>query len=409
MNKKDCIAMLLAGGEGRRLAPLTSNLAKPAVPFGGHYRIVDFPLSNCLNSGIDTVGVLTQYAAESLHEHIGDGTPWRTDSPSGEIVLLPSASNDEYRGTADAITKNIAFIDQQDPEHVLILSGDHIYHMDYAEMLADHKRSGADATLSVMEVPLSEAHRFGIVTTDSALRVTEFNEKPAKPMSSLASMGIYLFKWSYLRSYLLSDMHSETSGHDFGKDLLPLMLSDGSALKAYPFRGYWRDVGTVNSLWEAHMDLLGEDSEFRLNKSEWPMYTNRQASRPALFRRTLAPSPISSMVHEACVNEGSVKHSVLFRGVQIGKGSVIADSVIMPEAQIGRNVKIEYAIIGENAIVRDGAEIKGTPDDILIVGPHETVYAKPVVLSQTALSQPALSTQEAYEPAVLRRAGGLSS
>ncbi|GGO07128.1 glucose-1-phosphate adenylyltransferase [Saccharibacillus kuerlensis] len=404
MNKKDCIAMLLAGGEGRRLAPLTSTLAKPAVPFGGHYRIIDFPLSNCLNSGIDTVGVLTQYAAESLHEHIGEGTPWKNGSADREIVLLPPGERGEYRGTADAITKNIEFIDQHDPEHVLILSGDHIYHMDYAEMLEAHKRSGADATLSVMEVPLNEAHRFGIVTTDSNLRIVEFNEKPAKPMSSLASMGIYVFKWSYLRSYLLNDGDNDTSGHDFGKDLLPLMLNDGSQVNAYPFAGYWRDVGTANSLWEAHMDLLGEDKAFELNKSEWPMHTNRQASRPALFRRTLAPSPISSMVHETCVNEGTVKHSVLFRGVQIGKGSMIADSVIMPDAQIGRNVKIEYAIVGENAVIRDGAVIKGTPDDILIIGPHETVYAKPVINPQSVRS-----LQDTYETAAIRRAGGLTS
>lgn len=404
MNNKDCIAMLLAGGEGRRLAPLTSTLAKPAVPFGGHYRIVDFPLSNCFNSGIDTVGVLTQYAAESLHDHIGEGTPWKNDSQDGEIVLLPSGENGEYRGTADAIAKNIQFIDRHDPEHVLILSGDHIYHMDYAKMLDAHKRSNADATLSVMEVPLNEAHRFGIVTTDANLHIVDFNEKPAKPMSSLASMGIYVFKWSYLRSYLLNDMHSETSSHDFGKDLLPLMLGDGSQIDAYPFSGYWRDVGTVNSLWEAHMDLLGEDSEFRLDKSEWPMHTNRYVSRPALFRRTLSPSPIASMVHETCENEGSVKHSVLFRGVHIGKGSMIANSVIMPEAQIGRNVKIEYAIIGENAIIRDGAVIKGTPDEILSVGPNETVYAKPVVRSQ-----PVRVLQETYEPTALRRTGSMSS
>ncbi|NGZ74522.1 glucose-1-phosphate adenylyltransferase [Saccharibacillus alkalitolerans] len=404
MIKKDCIAMLLAGGEGRRLAPLTSTLAKPAVPFGGHYRIVDFPLSNCLNSGIDTVGVLTQYAAESLHDHIGEGAPWKNASADGDIVLLPPGEQGEYRGTADAITKNIEFIDQYDPENVLILSGDHIYHMDYADMLEAHNRSGANATLSVMEVPLNEAHRFGIVTTDANLRVVDFTEKPAKPMSSLASMGIYVFKWSYLRSYLLNDLDNEASGHDFGKDLLPLMLNDGSQLNAYPFAGYWRDVGTANSLWEAHMDLLGDNSEFQLNKSEWPMYTNRQVSRPSLFRRTLAPSPISSMVHETCTIEGTVKHSVLFRGVQVGKGSMIADSVIMPEAHIGRNVKIEYAIIGENAVIRDGAEIKGTPGEILIIGPSETVYAKPVIRSQSVRSM-----QEPFEPASMRRTGGLSS
>ncbi|CAM3969346.1 glucose-1-phosphate adenylyltransferase [Saccharibacillus endophyticus] len=404
MEKKDCIAMLLAGGEGRRLAPLTSTIAKPAVPFGGHYRIIDFPLSNCLNSGIDTVGVLTQYAAESLHEHIGEGTPWKINAQEGEIALLPPGEQGEYRGTADAITKNIEFIDKHDPEHVLILSGDHIYHMDYAEMVQSHKASGADATLSVMEVPLNEAHRFGIVTTDADLRIVDFTEKPAKPMSSLASMGIYVFKWSYLRAYLLEDADKAESGHDFGKDLLPLMLGDGSQLNAYPFAGYWRDVGTANSLWEAHMDLLGEESEFRLNKSEWPMHTNRQASRPALFRRTLALSPIDSMVHEACVNEGSVKHSVLFRDVNVGKGSTITDSVIMPGASIGRNAKIQYAIIGENAVIHDGAVISGSPNEILMIGPNETVYAKPFVRPQ-----PVHSLKESFEPVALRQAGGMSS
>ncbi|OWA37378.1 glucose-1-phosphate adenylyltransferase [Saccharibacillus sp. O16] len=401
---KDCLAMLLAGGEGRRLSPLTSTLAKPAVPFGGHYRIIDFPLSNCLNSGINTVGVLTQYAAESLHGHIGEGEPWMNLAEDSEITLLPPGKHGEYRGTADAITKNIEFIDRHDPEHVLILSGDHIYHMDYAKMLDAHKRAGADVTLSVMQVPLNEAHRFGIVTTDSNLRVVDFVEKPAKPMSSLASMGIYLFKWSYLREYLLNDLHNEASGHDFGKDLLPMMIRDGSQISAYPFAGYWRDVGTVKSLWEAHMDLLGDNSEFRLNKSEWPMYTNRPFSRPALFRRTLSASPIASMVHETCVNEGSVKHSVVFRGVQIGKGTSVTDSVIMPNAQIGRNVKIEYAIIGEDAVLRDGAIVKGTPDDIVVVGPGESVYAKPAIFAQSNLAH-----AESYESSPLQRAGGMTS
>lgn len=404
MEKKDCIAMLLAGGEGRRLAPLTSTIAKPAVPFGGHYRIIDFPLSNCLNSGIDTVGVLTQYAAESLHEHIGEGTPWKVDAQDGEIALLPPGEQGEYRGTADAITKNIEFIDNYDPEHVLILSGDHIYHMDYSKMLEAHKASGADATLSVMEVPLNEAHRFGIVTADADLRIVDFTEKPAQPMSSLASMGIYVFKWSYLKAYLLEDAMKTESNHDFGKDLLPLMLGDGSQLNAYPFAGYWRDVGTANSLWESHMDLLGDESEFRLNKSDWPMYTNRQASRPALFRRTLALSPIDSMVHEACVNEGSVKHSVLFRDVEVGKGSTIADSVIMPGAVIGRNAKIQYAIIGENAVIHDGAILSGSPNDILMIGPNETVYAKPAVRPQAVHA-----LKESFEPVPLRRTGSMTS
>ncbi|OWR32743.1 glucose-1-phosphate adenylyltransferase [Saccharibacillus sp. O23] len=404
MIMKDCLAMLLAGGEGRRLSPLTSTLAKPAVPFGGHYRIIDFPLSNCLNSGIHTVGVLTQYAAESLHGHIGEGSPWLNRSENGEIALLPPGEHGEYRGTADAITKNIEFIDRHAPEHVLILSGDHIYHMDYAKMLEAHKSAGADVTLSVMQVPLNEAHRFGIVTTDAALRVTDFVEKPAKPMSSLASMGIYLFKWSYLRRYLLNDLHNSASGHDFGKDLLPMMIRDGSQVSAYPFAGYWRDVGTVKSLWDAHMDLLGDESEFRLNKSEWPMYTNRQASRPALFRRGLSVSPIASMVHETCSNEGSVKHSVIFRGVQIGKGSSVTDSVIMPNAHIGRNAKIEYAIIGEDAVLKDGAVVKGTPDEIVVVGPQETVYAKPAIFAQ-----PAKARSDAYDSSALQRVGGMSS
>lgn len=272
MFNKECIAMLLAGGEGRRLAPLTSTIAKPAVPFGGHYRIIDFPLSNCVNSDIDTVGVLTQYEAESLHEHIGDGTPWGlTKTDDKGITLLPSynTGNAEYLGTADAIHKNIEYIDSQNPEHVLILSGDHIYYMNYREMLNHHKEKGAAATISVMEVPWDEAHRFGVMSADEDLRVTEFAEKPEKPESNLVSMGIYLFKWDYLRNYLLEDAQDAQSSHDFGKDIIPKMLADQESLYVYEFQGYWKDVGTVKSLWDSHMDLLHENCAIDLQRKDW--------------------------------------------------------------------------------------------------------------------------------------------
>ncbi|MEK3836161.1 glucose-1-phosphate adenylyltransferase [Paenibacillus sp. FSL R7-0128] len=407
MSKKECIAMLLAGGEGRRLAPLTSSMAKPAVPFGGQYRIIDFPLSNCVNSKIDTIGVLTQYEAESLHQHIGEGEPWGLHSRSDRGVrLLPSGieGRDSYTGTADAIYKNIEYIDSQNPEHVLILSGDHIYHMDYRKMLDYHIAKSAKATISVMEVPWDEASRFGVMNVDEDFKISEFAEKPKAPKSNLASMGIYLFEWAYLKAHLLRDAVNAESGHDFGKDVIPSMLDANDELFAYRFEGYWRDVGTVGSLWEAHMDLLQEDG-FQLDNSRWPMYSRAQRTKLAALRpRTQQATSADCLIHETCQLEGSPHRSVIFSGVEIGKQSRIKQSVVMPGARIGRGVLIEHAIIGEGAVIKDGAVIKGSADNIVVVGPHEIVAAKPLVRTQ-----PARLLQEVYEKAGRLRAEGMPS
>ncbi|MEK5143123.1 glucose-1-phosphate adenylyltransferase [Paenibacillus sp. FSL M7-0134] len=408
MFNKECIAMLLAGGEGRRLAPLTSTIAKPAVPFGGHYRIIDFPLSNCVNSDIDTVGVLTQYEAESLHEHIGDGTPWGlTKTDDQGITLLPSynTGNAEYLGTADAIHKNIEYIDSQNPEHVLILSGDHIYYMNYREMLNHHKEKGAAATISVMEVPWDEAHRFGVMSADKDLRVTEFAEKPEKPESNLASMGIYLFKWDYLRNYLLEDAQDAQSSHDFGKDIIPKMLADQESLYVYEFQGYWKDVGTVKSLWDSHMDLLQDDCAIDLQRKDWPMYTRERRTRLSAQKvPNRQPQPLGSLLHDSCQVEGRIERSVVFSGVEVGKGSAIKESIVMPDTRIGRNVHIEHAIIGEGAVIRDGAVIKGDPGEIMVIGPNETVFGKMAVRPQTTRM-----LKEAYERNTRLRAEGFTS
>ncbi|MHB0865156.1 glucose-1-phosphate adenylyltransferase [Paenibacillus sp. SEL3] len=408
MFNKECIAMLLAGGEGRRLAPLTSTIAKPAVPFGGHYRIIDFPLSNCVNSDIDTVGVLTQYEAESLHEHIGDGTPWGlTKTDDKGITLLPSynTGNAEYLGTADAIHKNIEYIDSQNPEHVLILSGDHIYYMNYREMLNHHKEKGAAATISVMEVPWDEAHRFGVMSADEDLRVIEFAEKPEKPESNLASMGIYLFKWDYLRNYLLEDAQDAQSSHDFGKDIIPKMLADQESLYVYEFQGYWKDVGTVKSLWDSHMDLLHENCAIDLQRKDWPMYTRERRTRLSAQKvPNRQTQPLGSLLHDSCQVEGRIERSVVFSGVEVGKGSAIKESIVMPDTRIGRNVHIEHAIIGEGAVIRDGAVIKGSPGEIMVIGPNEVVFGKMAVRPQTTRM-----LKEAYERNTRLRAEGFTS
>ncbi|GAB6930201.1 glucose-1-phosphate adenylyltransferase [Paenibacillus sp. JCM 10914] len=393
MKRKDCIAMLLAGGEGKRLAPLTSKLAKPAVPFGGRYRIIDFPLSNCVNSGIDTIGVLTQYEPESLHSHIGQGEPWGlTHTERDGIALLPSQliTEEGYLGTADAIYKNIQYIDQQNPEHILILSGDHIYQMDYREILDAHKKHGAPATISVMEVPWEEASRFGVMSVNERYEITEFAEKPAEPQSNLASMGIYLFRWDFLKQHLMEDAADPNSSHDFGKDVIPKMLSGQQSLLAFPFQGYWRDVGTVESLWEAHMDILNQ-TEFVLEREDWPMYT-----RPLMNK--LSPTLVRNMEHtdslidDQCSFEGKAKSSVIFCGAEIGKYSIVKDSVVMPNARIGKGTQIEHAIIGEGAIIRDGAVVKGSPGNVIVVGPYETILPKP-----TVRTQPTRLLQEVYE------------
>ncbi|CQR56203.1 glucose-1-phosphate adenylyltransferase [Paenibacillus riograndensis] len=407
MSKKECIAMLLAGGEGRRLAPLTSTMAKPAVPFGGQYRIIDFPLSNCVNSNIDTVGVLTQYEADSLHNHIGEGEPWGLHTQSNKgVKLLPSGveGRDSYTGTADAIYKNIEFIDSHHPEHVLILSADHIYHMNYRKMLDYHLSKNAKATISVMEVPWEEASRFGVMNVNDELKISEFAEKPKVPKSNLASMGIYLFEWKYLKEHLLQDAADSASSHDFGKDVIPKMLDGNEDLFAYRFNGYWRDVGTVGSLWEAHMDLLHEGNGFKLDNSRWPMYSRARRTKPVAHKPRIQLPSADSLVNDSCLLEGSLNRSVVFGGVEVGKLSLVKQSVIMPGVRIGRGVLIENAIIGEGAVIKDGAVIKGSPDNIVVVGPHEIVAAKPVIKTQ-----PSRLLQEVYEKTGRLRAEGLPS
>lgn len=407
MNKKDCIAMLLAGGEGRRLAPLTSSMAKPAVPFGGQYRIIDFPLSNCVNSNIDTVGVLTQYEADSLHNHIGEGEPWGLHSMKDKgVTLLPSGveGRDSYTGTADAIYKNIEYIDSMNPENVLILSGDHIYHMDYRKMLDYHVAKGAKATISVMEVSWDEASRFGVMNVNDDLKISEFAEKPKVPKSNLASMGIYLFEWAYLKEHLLRDAANTASSHDFGKDVIPTMLDSNDDLFAYRFKGYWRDVGTVDSLWEAHMDLLKKDNGWKLDNARWPMYSRARRTKLAVHKPRVQTPSTDSLVNEYCTQEGNLQHSVVFGGVEIGKMTLIKQSVIMPGVRIGRGVQIENAIIGEGAVIKDGAVIKGSAKNIVVIGPHETVAAKPIIRSQ-----PTRLLQEVYEKTGRLRAEVLHS
>lgn len=379
MNTNDCIAMLLAGGEGRRLAPLTTHLAKPAVPFGGRCRIIDYTISNCVNSGIATIGVLTQYKAESLHAHIGDGSAWRhtSDGQETDIALLPSArvGSEGYAGTADAICQNIDFIDAKAPEHVIVLSGDHIYHMDYRELLETHKSSGAAATIAVKRVPWKETSRFGIMNTDGKGRITSFVEKPAKAQSNLASMGIYMFRWADLRAILLEDCSDDRSSHDFGKDIIPRMLQAGERLEAYAFDGYWRDVGTVESLWEAHMDIL--DGTLDASCDAWPIATRER--KPG-FRSYVSPHAdiLTSYVHEGSSVEGDLERSVVFGNVAIGRGTEVREGIVMPGVRIGRQARITRAIIGEGAIIEDGAVI-GSPDgEIVVIAAGERVAGNPL-------------------------------
>ena len=374
MRKKEVVAMILAGGQGSRLGILTKNIAKPAVPFGGKYRIIDFPLSNCSNSGIYTVGVLTQYKPLDLNAHIGIGDPWDLDRRDGGVSILPpyqeEKGGDWYKGTANAIYQNIQFVDRYDPEYVLILSGDHIYKMDYYKMLDFHKENHADATIAVIDVPLEEASRFGIMNTRADNSIYEFEEKPKLPKSTNASMGIYIFNWSILKKYLREDEKDINSSNDFGKNIIPNMLRSGRKLMAYPFEGYWKDVGTIESLWEANMDLLKRDNDLNLYDSEWKIYSQNQV-RPAHYIGEEARI-INSLIVEGCIIHGKVENSVLSQGVYVGKNTVIRDSVIMPNVQIGDNVKIEKAIVGNNAIINHNCNI-GDLKKIEVVGAYEYV------------------------------------
>lgn len=357
--KKECIAMLLAGGQGSRLYVLTGDMAKPAVPFGGKFRIIDFPLSNCTNSGIDTVGVLTQYRPLELNSYIGNGQPWELDRMNGGVHILPPYQSNSgagwYKGTANAICQNIGFVDLYDPEYVAVLSGDHIYKMDYSRMLRRHKETGADCTISVMEVPWHEAGRFGIMNVDGEDVITEFEEKPKQPKSNKASMGIYIFNWQVLKEYLTKDSEDSGSSHDFGKNIIPSMINSGKRMFAWGFDGYWKDVGTISSLLEANMDLLGETPKFNLYDKEWRIYSKSTIMPPHYAGEDADIA--DSIVTEGCDVNGTVRHSVLYSGVTVEKGAVIEDSVVMPGAVIKCGATVKKAIIGEGAVIGEGAQL----------------------------------------------------
>jgi len=364
--KKECVAMLLAGGQGSRLGVLTKDLAKPAVPFGGKYRIIDFPLSNCVNSGIDTVGVLTQYQPLILNEYIGSGQPWDLDSMNGGVHVLPpyqkSKKADWYKGTANAIYQNIPFIERYNPEYVLILSGDHIYKMDYYKMLDYHKKKKADCTIAVLEVPMEEASRFGILNTHEDGTIYEFDEKPAVPKSNKASMGIYIFNWSKLKKYLEADEKNKESSNDFGGDVLPAMLAKDEKMVAYSFEGYWKDVGTIESLWEANMDILNPDIELDLSDPDWRIYARNPSFPPHYIG--VGAQVQNSLVGGGCCVDGLVDFSVLFAGVLIDEGAVVRDSIVMPGAHIKKGAVVQYTIVSEDAVIEENARVGERPEAV---------------------------------------------
>lgn len=360
--KKKIVAMLLAGGQGSRLGALTSLMAKPAVPFGGKFRIIDFPLSNCVNSDIDTVGVLTQYRPLALNAYLGTGQHWDLDRNDGGVFVLPPYMTEDtgrwYSGTANAIYQNRAFVDQYDPDYVLILSGDHIYKMDYTKMLKFHVAHNAAATIAVLHVPMEEAHRFGIMNTDENGTIVSFEEKPKVPKSNNASMGIYIFNWKLLREYMERDDADPKSENDFGKNIIPAMLNAGEKMVAYPFEGYWKDVGTIQSLWEANMDMLGEEPILDLNDPKWRIYTRNPVMPPHYVGKDAVV--YDSLITEGCVVRGTVRHSVLFSGARAAIGTVIEDSVIFPGVRIGANTTLKKVIIGENAVIGENVRL-GVP------------------------------------------------
>ncbi len=363
--KKECVAMLLAGGQGSRLYVLTTKVAKPAVPFGGKYRIIDFPLSNCVNSGIDTVGVLTQYEPHVLNAYIGSGQTWDLDRMRGGVYTLPpyqrGKGSEWYKGTANAIYQNIEFVDEYDPEYVLILSGDHIYKMNYNKMLKHHKQMGADATIAVMDVPLAEACRFGIMNCDEDGTVYEFEEKPKEPKSTLASMGIYIFSWKKLRKYLTEDEANENSSNDFGKDIIPAMLNAGEKMVSYRFDGYWKDVGTIESLWEANMDLLSPKSGLNLTDDSWKIYGRNNGAPPHFTSKQAKVT--HSLISEGCEIYGNVSESVLFSDVVIEKDATVEYSILMPGAVVKSGATVRYAIIAEDAQICSGASVGAPPSE----------------------------------------------
>lgn len=403
MVKKDIVGLLLAGGQGSRLGVMTSEMAKPAVPYGGKYRIIDFPLSNCVNSGIDTVGVFTQYQPLELNTHIGIGKPWDLDRINGGVTVLSpyqkSGNSDWFTGTANAVYQNIHYIDKMNPEHVIILSGDHIYKMDYSRMLKAHKKNKADATISVFEVPLEEASRFGIMNAHENGKIYEFEEKPEQPKSTLASMGVYIFTWSVLRQYLIDDENDPNSSNDFGKNIIPKMLHDGLELFAYSFDGYWKDVGTIQAYWESHMDLVQRIPEFDLFDPDWKIFTVNPA-KPANFIGDTGCAK-HSIVAEGCMVYGKVRNSIIFPGVYIEEGVEIQDSIIMAGSHIAKNVKINKAILCEGVQVGENVKI-GVGEDrinkkfpklyntgITVIGeaavvPENTMLGKNVMIDKKA-------------------------
>lgn len=365
MRSKECVAMILAGGQGSRLGILTQNVAKPAVPFGGKYRIIDFPLSNCAHSGIDTVGVLTQYQPLELNTYIANGQPWDLDRTNGGVFVLPPYTSAEkgewYKGTANAIYQNLGFMQQFNPKYVVILSGDHIYKMDYNKMLQAHKNANADATIAVIEVPWDEAPRFGIMNTDNNMQIVEFEEKPAEPKSNLASMGVYCFSWEALKKYLTEDENNSESENDFGKNIIPSMLGDGLKLMAYRFDGYWKDVGTIQSLWEANMELLDDNPGCDLDDDSWKIFSRNPVKPPQYIGDGGVIK--NSYTTEGCEIYGKVEHSILFEGVTVGSGAVVKDSIVLPGAVIGKGAVINKAIIGSEAVIGDNAEIGSSADE----------------------------------------------
>ncbi len=387
--KKDCVAMILAGGQGTRLYVLTESTAKPAVPFGGKYRLIDFPLSNCVNSGIDTVGILTQYQPLQLNEYIGNGSPWGLNSANGGVHILSpysrSEGSDWYKGTANAIFQNISFIDRYNPTHVLILSGDHVYKMDYAAMLADHVKNEADCTIAVLNVPIEEASRFGIMNTEPDGKIYEFEEKPKEPKSTKASMGVYIFRWDVLREYLVADDADPTSSNDFGKNIIPKLLADEHRLYAYDFDGYWKDVGTIDSLWQANMEILGENPELDMRDPDSCIYA-RNYAHPSSY---IAPDAeiINSYIAEGSCVYGKVRNSVVSTGCVIEKNAEVCESFVMPDAVIETHATVRYAIIGENATIHANARVGDNPQfydkdkwGIAVVGKDKVVEQNKMIL-----------------------------
>lgn len=391
--KTECLAMLLAGGQGSRLGILTKNVAKPAVPYGGKYRIIDFPLSNCINSGIDTVGVLTQYQPLELNDYIGNGQAWDLDRANGGVHILSPyqqiQGTDWYRGTANAIYQNINFIDRYNPEYVAVLSGDHIYKMDYAKMLDYHKEKGAACTIAMLEVPWEEASRFGLMFVDDDGKITAFEEKPKNPKSNKASMGVYMFTWSKLREYLIADEAKEGSSNDFGKDVIPAMHSAGEVMVAFPFDGYWKDVGTIDSLWEANLDLLNPVANIDLSDKSWKIFSNNPVNPPQYVSPTAEIQ--NSLITGGSHVEGEVDYSVLFSNVVVEEGAEVKYSIVMPGAKIEKGAKVQYAMIAENAVVKSGAVVGEDPQEcadrekwgVAVVGPNLTIGENAKVKAQT--------------------------